>query len=88
MCSVIEIVTISIKCLLAFSPKLINLMTDIEFSTIEWQPLVEIQFGAPNLNVNTSVPQLTFGTIVSAACILTKALNLVKYFSIFCIFEF
>lgn len=56
-----------------------NLIVDVEFSTIEWQPLVEIQFGAPNLNVDTAVPQLTFGTVVNAACFLTKVLNLVKH---------
>lgn len=57
-----------------------SLIVDIEFSTIEWQPLVEIQFGAPNLNIDTAVPQLTFGTVVNAACFLTKILNLVNNF--------
>lgn len=44
----------------------------------QWQPLVEIQFGAPKLNVTGAVPQLTFGTILMAVAIFTKSLNLVS----------
>lgn len=44
----------------------------------KWQPLVEIQFNAPKLSIGSAVPQLTFGTILNAAIIFTKALNVVS----------
>lgn len=70
-------VAICAKCLLVFSPKLLTLLVEPEFVPSQWQPLVEIQFGAPKLNTIGALPQLTFGTILSAASIFTKALNLV-----------
>lgn len=72
----IEIVTISSKCLLAFSPSLLELLTHPEFIPTKWQPLVEIQFNAPKLSVGSTI--LSFGTILNAAIIFTKALNIVS----------
>lgn len=74
----IEIVTVCCKCLMAFSPSLMDLLTSPEFVPAQWQPLVEIQFNAPKLNVGSTLPQLTFGTILNAAIIFTKALNIVS----------
>lgn len=75
--SLTEIIILCTKCLLVFSPKLIDLLTEIEFIPSKWQPLIEIQFGAPKLNVDTTMPQLTFGILLSAVGIFTKSLNLV-----------
>lgn len=80
----IQIVSICSKCLMAFSPPLEELLTSPEFVPAKWQPLVEIQFNAPKLNVGSMVPQLTFGTILNAAIIFTKVLTVVsaiKYFN-------
>lgn len=63
---------------MAFSPSLLDLLTSPEFVPTKWQPLVEIQFNAPKLNIGTMAPQLTFGTILNAAIIFTKALNIVS----------
>lgn len=71
-------VTICAKCLLVFSPKLLSLLVEPEFVPSQWQPLVEIQFGAPKLNTGGTFPPLTFGTVLSAASIFTKVLNLVS----------
>lgn len=68
--------TISSKCLLAFSPSLLELLTHPEFIPTKWQPLVEIQFNAPKLSVGSTI--LSFGTILNAAIIFTKALNIVS----------
>lgn len=57
------------------SPKILSLICDNEFLPCQWFPLIEIQFGAPKIS---SDPQLSFGTVMSAACIFTKALNLVS----------
>lgn len=76
----VEIVTICSKCLMAFSPSLQELLTSPEFLPTKWQPLVEIQFNAPKLNVGSMVPQLTFGTILNAAVIFTKALTVVSIY--------
>lgn len=74
----IEIVTICCKCLMAFSPSLLELLISPDFVPAKWQPLVEIQFNAPKLNVGSTTTQLTFGTILNAAIIFTKALNIVS----------
>lgn len=74
----IEIVTISCKCLLVFSPSLSELIVQPEFISSRWQPLIEIQFNAPKLNMASSVPQLTFGTILNAAVIFARALTVVR----------
>lgn len=63
---------------MAFSPSLLELLTDPEFIPAKWQPLVEIQFNAPKLSVGSNVPQLSFGTILNAAIIFTKALTIVS----------
>lgn len=63
---------------MAFSPNLLELLTDPEFVPAKWQPLVEIQFNAPKLSVGSAVPQLSFGTILNAAIIFTKALHIVS----------
>lgn len=60
-----------------FSPTLLELLTEPEFVPAKWQPLIEIQFNAPKLNTASTVPQLTFGTILNAAIIFTKALLVV-----------
>lgn len=72
-------VTICSRSLLAFSPKLIDMLVEPQFVPSQWQPLVEIQFGAPKLYVGNAPTQLTFGTVLSAASIFTKSLNLQNY---------
>lgn len=74
----IHIVTICTKSLMAFSPALLDQLTSSDFIPTKWQPLIEIQFNAPKLNVGVTFPQLTFGTVLNAAVLLTKALNLVS----------
>lgn len=75
----IEIVTLCCKCLLQFSPKLLNLMCDAEFQQNKWTPFIDfIQFGAPKINVN-GFQQLTFGTVLSSIAFLVKAMNLQHY---------
>lgn len=59
---------------MAFSPSLLDLLANPEFVPGKWQPLVEIQFNAPKLSVGSTIPQLSFGTILNAAIIFTKAL--------------
>lgn len=78
-CRLIELVTICSRALLAFSPKLLDMLVEPQFVPSQWQPLVEIQFGAPKLYVGQTATQLTFGTVLSAAAIFTKALNLQNY---------
>lgn len=73
----IEIITIAIKCLLVFSPKLLNLLNDAEFTPGQWQPLVEIEFTAPKLNIGPHYSQLTFGTLLRAASFFAKTLQVV-----------
>lgn len=63
---------------MTFSPTLLELLTEPEFVPAKWQPLIEIQFNAPKLNTASTVPQLTFGTILNAAIIFTKALLVVR----------
>lgn len=75
----IEIITICSKCLLVFSPKILNILADPEFLPTQWIPLIEIQFTAPKMN-NDLQPQLTFQTMLSAVCLFTKSLNLVSFF--------
>lgn len=65
---------------MAFSPSLLDLLTSPEFVPAKWQPLIEIQFNAPKLNIGSTAPQLTFGTILNAAIIFTKALCVVSNF--------
>lgn len=55
------------------------MLVEPQFVPSQWQPLVEIQFGAPKLYVGNAAPQLTFGTVLSAATIFTKSLNLQNY---------
>lgn len=78
MNELVEIITVCARCLLAFSPKLINLVCDTEFLPSQWFSLIEIQFGAPKIT-SESYPQLSFGTVMSAAVIFTKSLNLQHY---------
>ncbi|CRL03548.1 CLUMA_CG016201, isoform A [Clunio marinus] len=74
MNELIEIITLCAKCLLQFSPKLINLLCDVEFVN-KWTPFIEVQFGAPKIN-SESIQQLSFATILSAIGVFVKALNL------------
>lgn len=76
------------KSLLAFSPTVLDLMTSCDFIPAKWQPLIEIQFNAPKLNVGVSYPQLSFGTVLNAAVIFTKALLLVRFLLAFVQFQF
>lgn len=64
---------------MAFSPSLLELLTNPEFVPGKWKPLIEIQFNAPKISVGSTMPQLTFGTILNAAIIFTKALNIVSF---------
>lgn len=66
------------QCLLSFSPKLLNLVCDAEFLPSQYTSLIEIQFGTPKLLID-GYPQLSFGSLMSAAGIFTKALNLQHY---------
>ncbi|XP_055853683.1 nucleoporin Nup188 [Episyrphus balteatus] len=72
-----EIITLCAKCLLRFSPPLIDLICEPEFLACKWEPLFEIHFGAPKLNDTN--PQLTFGTVLSVIGVFTKVLNLQNY---------
>jgi len=74
----IEIVTLCAKCLLQFSPRLLNLMCDIEFQPNKWTPFVEVQFGVPKMNA-VDFPQLSYGTVLSAVSLLIKTLNLQQH---------
>lgn len=76
MNNVIGIVTLSAKCLLRFSPNLLNLLCDIDFFPGRWYPLIEIQFGVPKMNAD-NYSQLSFGTVLRAVCMFTKVLNVV-----------
>lgn len=78
MNELIEIITLCAKCLLQFSPKLIDLLCEVEFHQNKWIPFIEVQFGAPKINPD-AFQQLTFGTILSAIALLVKALNLQHY---------
>lgn len=69
---------ISCKILLVFSPALSELITEPEFTPAKWQPLIEIQFNAPKLNIGATTPQLSLGSILNAAVTFTRALNIVS----------
>ena len=77
MNELIEIVMLCSKCLLQFSPNLLNLLCDMEFQQNKWIPFIEIQFGAPKM-IADAYPQLSFGTVLSAVGLITKSLNLVS----------
>ncbi|CAH0592250.1 unnamed protein product [Chrysodeixis includens] len=70
----LEILHMATLCLLSFSPELLSLLADPGLDLERWQPLVELHFGAPKISYEP-FPQLTFGTLVSAICLLTKSLN-------------
>ncbi|CAH2050074.1 unnamed protein product, partial [Iphiclides podalirius] len=70
----LEILHMATLCLLAFSPDLLSLLADPGLDLERWQPLVELHFGAPKIS-HEPFPQLTFGTILSAICLLTRSLN-------------
>lgn len=78
MNNLIEIVTLCAKCLLKFSPRLLNLLCDVNFFPGQWYPLIEIQFGVPKMN-SDSCSQLSFGTVLRAVCMFTKVLNVQHY---------
>lgn len=75
MNELIEVVTLCAQCLLQFSPKLMNLLCDVEFSQDKWTPFIEVQFGAPKINSET-FQQLSFGSVLSAIALFVKVLNL------------
>lgn len=75
MNELMEIITLCAKCLLQFSPKLLNLLCDVEFQQNKWIPFIEVQFGAPKINAD-SFQQLSFGTVLSAIAFFVKSLNL------------
>ncbi|XP_068626633.1 nucleoporin Nup188 [Battus philenor] len=70
----LEILHMATLCLLAFSPDLLSLLADPGLDLERWQPLVELHFGAPKITYEP-FPHLTFGTILSAICLLTRSLN-------------
>lgn len=78
MNSVIEIISLCTTCLLPFSPNLLNLICDIRFLNSKYSPLIEIHFAAPKFGADTS-PQLSFGTVLSAIHLLTKALTVQQH---------
>ncbi|XP_059055103.1 nucleoporin Nup188 [Achroia grisella] len=69
----LEVLHMSTLCLLAFSPDLLSLLADPGLDLEHWQPLVELHFGAPKITYEP-FPQLTFGTLLSAICLLTRSL--------------
>ncbi|XP_052739449.1 nucleoporin Nup188 [Bicyclus anynana] len=71
---ILEILHMATLCLLSFSPDLLSLLADPRLDLERWQPVVELSFGAPKITYE-QFPQLTFGTILSAICLLTKSLN-------------
>ncbi|XP_075969402.1 nuclear pore complex protein Nup188 [Anticarsia gemmatalis] len=70
----LEILHMATLCLLSFSPELLSLLADPGLDLERWQPLVELHFGAPKISYEP-FPQLTFGTLVAAICLLTRSLN-------------
>ncbi|KAJ2947673.1 hypothetical protein O0L34_g9439 [Tuta absoluta] len=70
----LEILHMATLCLLAFSPDLLSLLADPGLDLERWQPLVELHFGAPKITYEP-FPQLTFGTLLAAICLLTRSLN-------------
>uniref|UniRef100_A0A1I8PXZ0 Nucleoporin NUP188 n=1 Tax=Stomoxys calcitrans TaxID=35570 RepID=A0A1I8PXZ0_STOCA len=72
-----EIIILCVKCLQAFSPNLVDLICEPEFSVFKWEPIFEICFGAPKLSENAV--HLTFGTVLSIVGVYTKVLNLQNY---------
>ncbi|XP_063827735.1 nucleoporin Nup188 [Ostrinia nubilalis] len=70
----LEILHMATLCLLSFSPDLLSLLADPGLDMERWQPLVELHFGAPKISYEP-FPQLTFGTLLSAICLLTRSLN-------------
>ncbi|KAJ6644260.1 Nucleoporin Nup188 [Pseudolycoriella hygida] len=79
MNNLIELIVLGCKCLLVFSPKLFNLLTDSEFLVSQWQQLLEIQFNAPKMNNDPNNLQLSIGTILSVACLLTRVLSMQSF---------
>lgn len=70
----IEVVALCCQCLLHFSPKLLNLLCDVEFHQSKWVPFIEVQFGAPKISGNPQL--LSYGSILSIIALLIKTLNL------------
>ncbi|XP_055385303.1 nucleoporin Nup188 [Condylostylus longicornis] len=70
----VEIVAVCAKCLLNFSPNLLNFICEPQFLISKWEFIFDIQFGPPKLNDYSN--QLTFGTVLNIVGILTKSLNL------------
>lgn len=73
---IIEIVTLCSQCLLHFSPKLINLLCDVEFQQTKWTSFIDVQFGAPKINGSANNQQLSYGTVLSVVALLVKTINL------------
>ncbi|VVD02202.1 unnamed protein product, partial [Leptidea sinapis] len=71
---VLEVLHMAAICLLSFSPDLLSLLADPLLDLERWQPIVELHFGAPKITYEP-FPQLTFGTLLSAICLLTRSLN-------------
>ncbi|KAG7310763.1 hypothetical protein JYU34_003574 [Plutella xylostella] len=70
----LEILHMATLCLLSFSPSLLSLLGEPALDLERWQPLVELDFAIPK-HCHDEVPQLTFGTLLTAICLLTKAMN-------------
>ncbi|XP_072946107.1 nucleoporin Nup188 [Epargyreus clarus] len=71
---ILEVLHMATLCLLFFSPDLLSLLADPSLDLERWQPLVELHFGAPKISYEP-YPQLTFGTLLTAICLLTRSLN-------------
>uniref|UniRef100_A0A1B0GBY2 Nucleoporin NUP188 n=1 Tax=Glossina morsitans morsitans TaxID=37546 RepID=A0A1B0GBY2_GLOMM len=72
-----EIIILCVKCLQQFSPTLMSLLCEPELLIYQWEPIFEINFGAPKINENAIT--LSFGTVLSIVGIYTKVLNLQNY---------
>lgn len=79
MNELIEIIALCSKCLLKFSPKLLNMICDIEYETGKWIPFIEVLFGMPQINSTDNFQQLNFGTVLSVISLFVKILNLQHY---------
>ncbi|CAD6201471.1 GSCOCG00000272001-RA-CDS [Cotesia congregata] len=62
------------QCFVRFSPRL-NALVDTIYTQNFWHtPLAEINFGPPQMSINSG-PSLTYGTIISSTQLFTQALN-------------
>ncbi|GBP44599.1 Nucleoporin NUP188 homolog [Eumeta japonica] len=71
---ILELLHMASLCLCAWSPPLLTLLADPV--PVSGPLLVELHFGAPKISYETATaPELSFGTLLAAVCLLTKTLN-------------